>query len=331
MLDDIIRYCLISSPLKPIRIADDSEIRAQINILLNAPFGTGKTHLIEQIERHRLGLRIMNWTEVALLGSIRKDGEIVPPMTIVCAGKTVLIDEFQNVPAKFRLPLLSLMEEQRAERMLNFKVPQPIRYDSKYWSVFAQEGYMTFKIRSSFIVATSKAGTTHLDRMLQSRCIQVNIQVGYEDMKRGYGDIKFNDIVELRNELDNKQGYFKKSEWEDVRDTVIEELRSREISPNYAYRVSADILRIMNIKMLIGEDPDEAWKYLDFILHGILGSSFTPIEIKIYQSLNGRTPLEEITSRLNIPKEYSKLLIERLIEKGLIKEVKKNVFARLSR
>lgn len=328
MFEDIVRYSLISSTLKPIDCGE-LKLRAQINVLLNAPFGTGKTELLERVERAKLGYRMMNWTEVGLLGSIRKDGEIVPPMTIIAAGKTVLIDEFQSVPARLRLPLLSLMEEQRAERVLNFKVPTPVSYESKYWSVYANQGYMTFRMRSSFIIATSRIGTSHLDHMLQSRCIQINMQVGYEDLQEGIVNIRTNDIEDLRAELDNKQGKFKEKFLKEVLSYITEELRNREIPPNYAYRVTADTMRIMNIKELLGEDKDEAYDYLDFILQGILGSSFTPLEIKLYNSLNGSKPLNKILEELKIPESYATVLIERLMQKGMVKKVGRNVYSKV--
>jgi len=185
MLEDVIRYCLISSvlPRVVIEMKEPLFLRSQINVLLNAPFGAGKTEI--------LGLRIMNWTKVGFLGSIKRDGSIIPPQTVLCAGRTVLIDEFQAVPIELKLPLLSLMEEQRADRALNFEVPQPIHYTSQdgFWSVRAEHGYMTTRIRASYLVATSKLGKTHTDKMLQSRCIQVNIQTTYEDFfkRRSYG------------------------------------------------------------------------------------------------------------------------------------------------
>lgn len=330
MIDEVIRYSLISSPLKPIK-TDKFEFRAQINVLLNAPFGAGKTQLLELIEKKRLGYRVMNWTAAGLLGSIRKDGEIVPPMTIICAGKTVLIDEFQSVPSQLRLPLLSLMEEQRAERILNFKVPQPIYHEAKYWSVYAKEGYMTFRLRSSFIIATSRVGTSHLDRMLQSRCIQINLQFFYDDLKFGITDIKLDDIEDLRKELDEKQGYISESKMKEVLEYVIDELKMKDIPPNYAYRVNGDLIRIMNIEEQLGGDPDRAFRYLDFILHGILGSEFTPLELKVYASLNGQTPLSEIRERFGISNKYVSIILDRLMEKGLIRRVKKDVYSKVSR
>ena len=325
MLEDVIFYCLVSSVLPRIivKLEEPLFLRSQVNILINAPFGAGKTEILEKIERKGLGRRIMNWTKVGFLGTIKRNGEIVPPQTVLCAGKTVLIDEFQAVPVELKLPLLSLMEEQRADRVLSFEVPQPINYVSSdgYWSVTAEHGCMTTKVRASYLVVTSKLNKTHTDRMLQSRCIQINIQTTYEDLKHGIASIKLDSIQEIRNEIKDYKGLFTEEEYKEVLNTVIDELKRKEIPPNYGYRVTAELIRIMNIKDALGEDRDEAYKLLDFILHGIQGSYYTPLEFKVYSLLREKErTAREISKILEISETTTKAVLNKLMSKSIVKK-----------
>ena len=325
MFNDIIRFSLISSVLKRIIVGEDT-VRSQINVLIQAPFGTGKSYLLEKIERLGLGNRMMRWTDKALYGTINTRGEIIPPTVIQSAGKSVLIDEFQSIPYKFKIPLLSLMEEQVVDRELLTRVLQPVEYESKYWHVWAKEGYLKTWIQASYIVCTSKLYSNHLERMLASRCIVFLFNVTYEDIKHSF-KVKLDDIEEIREELDLYQGTFTSKQAIGVLDRVIEILKSKEIPANYAYRVRDDILRIMNILEALGDDPDKAWKYLDIIMKGIQRVEFTPLELEIYSQLNGRTPLSKIKIE-GVSNTLKAEILARLVEKGVVKRVFKDIYAR---
>jgi len=332
MLRDIIRFSLISSVFKRIEIHTSDGIeyrRSQINVLIKAPFGVGKSNLLDRIERAGLGYRMMRWTEKALYGTINTRGEIIPPTVIQAAGSTVLIDEFQAVPEVFKKPLLALMEEQVVDRELLTRVPTPVEFESKYWKVWANEGYMKTWIQASYIVCTSKLFLNiHTERMLASRCIVFHLDVDYEDMLYGTIKVKINDIPEIKAELDEYQGVYTEAEEKKLLEQVIAELRARNIAPNYAYRVKDDILRIMNILSALGEDRDKAWKYLDIILHGIRCTEFTPLELEIYSRLNGRTPISKIKIE-GLSDSLKAEILARLIDKGLVREIKRGVYARM--
>ena len=329
MLSDVVRFSLISSVFKRILVTGDKDEyrRSQINVLIKAPFGTGKSHLLSEIETLGLGYRMMRWTEKALYGTINTRGEIIPPTVIQAAGKTVLVDEFQGIPEAYKKPLLSLMEEQVVDRELLTKVPQPIEWESKYWKVWAREGYLKTRIQASYIVCTSKLFlSNHTERMLASRCIVFHMNVDYEDLKYGFR-VNLDDIAEIREEVDEYQGTFTKKEENRILDTVIDELRARGIPPNYAYRVKDDIMRIMNILTATGDDRDKAWKYLDLILHGIGGTEFTPLELEVYSSLNGKTPFSKIKIK-GVDDALKAEILTRLIDRKLVREVKRGVYAR---
>jgi hypothetical protein len=303
MFQEIIRYCLLSSVLKPIKMGE-REYRAQINVLLNAPFGTGKTDLMTLIERKGLGRRIMNWTVPALVGSISSKGQIVPPMTIEVAGKTGLIDEYQAIPLHMRMHLLQLLEEQTTTRMLSRDVGMtPIQHEGKYFRLYARHGYLTFQIRASYIICTARVMQTHTDKMLQSRCVQVNVQMTYDDLRCGISNLKLDDIQELRAKLDGYQGEVKKEKFDSTLEHVVEEMKARGVEPNYAYRVTWDILRIDNINRAL-DIKNDPLRFLDFILDGIVGGAFTPMEFRIYEKLRDGKSKEEIMKELGVPEKY---------------------------
>lgn len=327
MYRDIIRYSLISSVLPRLTLetkeGDPILLRSQINVLLHAPFGVGKTEILDNIQRRGLGWKMSNWTPVSFLGSIKSNGSWIPPQTIRAAGSTVLVDEFQAVPFKLKRPLLNLMEEQEVDRALTFQIPKeedPIEFEDEFWSVFATGGYFIFRMRASWIIATSKRQDTHTDVMLQSRCVQINMDFDYEDVKKGIARVKLDDVADLREEIKHKcywetvtYNFFHK-----ILSYVVDTLKAEEVPPNYAYRVAGDLLRIMNVKGLIGEDIDEAYDYLHLLIKGVMGVNFSPTAFEVLKVLNKPMSKAEIKRATGLSAEDVRKAILRLKEAGMI-------------
>lgn len=327
MYRDIIRYSLISSVLPRITLetkdGDPVYLRSQINVLLNAPFGVGKTDILNSIANRGLGVKMTNWTRVAFLGTIRQNGSWIPPQTIRAAGSTVLVDEFQEVPNELKRPLLNLMEEQMVDRALTFQIPKeedPIEYEEEFWSVFATGGYFLFKMKASWIIATSKRQNTHLDKMLQSRCIQINMDFDYDDVKKGISRIKLDDVEEIREEIKH-QCYWEVLKHEDAKtilDYVVDVLRAEEVPPNYAYRILGDLIRIMNVKGLIGEDIDEAYDYLMLIIKGVTGEKLSPTDYEVLKVLSKPLSVREIMFKTGLTKEEVSKSLSELMNRKLV-------------
>jgi len=324
MLDDVIRYCLISSVFKPIRVIGQNEraMRAQINVLLQAPFGTGKTTLLQEIERRELGHIFRGWTEPAMLGSIKKDGTIIPPMTLMCAGKTVLIDEFQAIPHPLKTPLLHLMEEQRAERVLANRFPGEQKLSGKHYYIYVKDGYLSCHIRASYIVCCSKLNlTNHTERMLLSRCIQCHMNVTYDDILHK-SDVYLDDIHELRQQLEQYEGVYEQSEIETILNATLRVIKKRKLPPNYTYRVAGDVIRIKNVIEAAGFKKGYR-KYIHFITSGVLGQKLTVTDLNILRALsaNGREhmKIEELLKETKVCKSYLLSRLEHLEELKFIR------------
>jgi len=290
MLNELIRMCLISSVFAPIQIEGrEIPMRSQINLCIEAPFGTGKTYILESIRQRELGFVMDRWTENAFYGTINRVGQVIPPATLLAKGKTVLIDEFQTVPWKFKVPLLKLLEEQVVNRELLNKVAEPVEREGKYYYIKAIEGYLVFHIRASYLIMTSRIGASEVEKMLMSRCITIRLDFQLEDVYTGLGKLDLDDIEELREKLDEYEGSYTEEQDKQFLDTVVQELVQANIPFNYAYRVRDNLIRIDNyIKAMnsIGiELPYKAEDFLPLLIAGIKGVRFRPVELEIYAKL----------------------------------------------
>jgi len=313
---DIIRMSLISSSLSPIFL-EDRAIRSQINVLISAPFGIGKTDLLTRIETAGLGLKVQTWTTAALFGSIRKNGGIVSAMTTLAAGKTVLIDEFQSIPFHLRQPLLTLTEEQTVARMLSFNVPIPINYSERFYSFTADKGYLKFKIRSSFIITTASLVFDEQTQMLCSRCVPFFLKFNFGDVGKAIADIDLTGIERLREELVEEKPRVTTDDENDLLVIVTEELKERDISANYVYRLKDEMLRLMNISMLLGNSKDDAFSYFGELLSGIQSQALSISEFDIVERVRRGDKVRS--------SECDRSLLSELVRKKLVEVNDENV------
>lgn len=294
--------------------------RSQINLFIFAPYGSGKTTLLDYIQSKGLGYKIRTWTEPALLGSIDRAGKIVPPVTIIAAGKTMLVDEFQAVPSNLRQILLSLLEEQQAYRVLSFRVPTPVKLEREFWSVYAEEGYIWFRIQCSWIICSAFLLDSEEDRMLRSRCINLHLYVTEDDIAHGglLRGLKLDDIAQLREELRGKSNQYTMQQYSELLKYIVEVLKEEELPLNLAYRIADDVLRLDNIEKLLGHS--DGLKYLSTIILGIKNVSLSPIEWAILQYVVTHHPenVQDIAKALNLPEDIVSTYVDELIKRGIL-------------
>ena len=326
-MDELIRLCLVSSVVPRIKLGD-VETRGQINVLLVFPFGSGKTTLLTEIQKRGLGVKLKHWTRVSVTGTITRSGQVVPPSTIIGAGKTILIDEFHAIHPELRAHLLALMEEQETERSLGFKIPSeanpPIIINEKYWSMYAELGYLRFRIQASYLVSTAYyVPHSPIDRMLLSRTIQVWGHLRFEDLSVPLIDYKMLDrIAEERSAIEeyyeDKQPEVSSSEYEEILEFVMDYCKKNEVSPEYVRRLIGDVIRVMKIYEALGEDTDKAYNLVPIIVAGIKRTYLTPIDWRVlfavYDGIGSESELEKV---LGLNDELHESL-ERLRKFGLV-------------
>ena len=306
-MDELVRLCLVSSVMPRIKLGD-VETRGQINVLLVFPFGSGKTTLLTEIQKRELGVKLKHWTRVSVTGTITRSGQVVPPSTIIGAGKTILIDEFHAIHPELRIHLLALMEEQETERSLGFKIPAdanpPIVINEKYWSMYAELGYLRFRIQASYLVSTAYyVPHSPIDRMLLSRTIQVWGQLRYADLNVPLINYKMLDkIAEERRAIEeyyeDKQPEVSSSEYEEILEFVMDYCKKNEVSPEYVRRLVGDVIRVMKIYEALGENTDKAYDLVPIIVAGIKRTYLTPIDLRvlfaIYSGIRSESELERV-------------------------------------
>jgi len=234
-------------------------------------------------------------------------------MTILGAGKTILIDEFQSIPLHFKQPLLKLLEEQVVNRQLLNKVYAPTKLERDFYALWAVEGYLWFHIRASYLIVTSHLGKSHLETMLASRCIVLRFEFTPDDVYYGLAtNLVLDDIAEIREQLKHYQGRFNREEDQRYLDLVMQELLNNNIPANYAYRVRDNLIRIENYIRAMNEIGYKvkyrAEDFLPIMLAGIKGIKLRPIELDVY----GKLPNVDSNEL-----EY----VEILERKGLVRKV----------
>ena len=76
MLENLVKIAIMSAPTRSIITHTGMRLRSQLNILILAPYGSGKTTLTRAIEAEGLGVRITRYTYASIIGTITKGGEI---------------------------------------------------------------------------------------------------------------------------------------------------------------------------------------------------------------------------------------------------------------
>jgi len=119
-------------------------LRPQMHILIVSPFGTFKSSITKKMEKlfPKDVYPIDNFTRPSIEGSIGRDGEYIPSLIVRLGGKLMIIDEWNSVDYSAQIALLGILENQRINRTLGFKVRRPFKFKNKY-------GY--FKISENLI------------------------------------------------------------------------------------------------------------------------------------------------------------------------------------
>jgi hypothetical protein len=119
-------------------------MRPQMHILIVSPFGTFKSSITKMLEIkfNKNIYPIDDFTKASIEGSIGKDGDYVPSLIIHLGGKILVVDEFNNIDFYAQKALLGVLENQRVNRVLGFKVRSQFKFRNKY-------GY--FKVKDNVI------------------------------------------------------------------------------------------------------------------------------------------------------------------------------------
>lgn len=333
MIDKIVAVTLLSAPTKCIW-HKDHKMRSQMNTLVISPYGSAKTTMSRYIEKLELGIRLGKYTEAGLLGTISKNGGIKHPDVIRGAGKTIMVDEFQNIPTYLRDNLLNLLEEQLAERSLGFEAPQmDIRED--FWGIKTVGGSFQINVRASYLIHTMSLHRRRTaDLALLSRCFPVALGFNLEDAEdiiMGRRTFNFEWVEPLQEQFKNVEMVAKNSTIEGVWNLVKDLCLKYKIEEaGHALRAHGDLMRILNVlSILEGEKQVEFYEeieaYARIYLMSVVGSELGYREHAILShiSKNEEVKIKDLGNKFE---EYTDQQIIKslnmLIEKGLIEKTR---------
>jgi len=328
LLEKLIVISLLSAPTNGI-VHRDHIMRSQLNLLIVAPYGSGKTTMSIQIEKEGLGYRLVNFTKASVLGTINRSGEFVPPVILKGAGRAILIDEFQNINPEVRDVLLSLMEEQRAEKELAFTVTSPINVTGDFYKIVVEDGSIKINVRACYIITTMKINLRRVqDLALLSRCYPIIAGFTYEDAEdviMGRRKLDLSRVRRFRDLFVNVRTEISEVVSKAIFDDVVRVFKSFNIEAGHVLRAYGDIVRIANvISILEGEDNVKYYDELDIYIRlyalGIKGCELTFREHAILKILNEYGDLHISDIKHYLPYNDSQIAqsLRLLAEKNLI-------------
>jgi len=270
-LDMIFSTCFTLRKMKQITIQEENKnfsLRPQLHILIISPFGTFKSSITKGLEQERSKELVLidDFSRPGIEGSIGKDGDYIPPLLINLGGKVLVIDEWNSVDYYGQRSLLGLLENQRVNRSIGFKVKTPFKYKSKfgYYNIIENriQGAMLFSCIAYAMDYPIKENSQK-DKALLSRFTPLFIEPNLEYMKshtRGEFDLNLKDYSQNVNEV-----VIEKECYLEFHTLYFDYLEAKELLPHdtcdygFISRVMSDILRL-GVYNYLSKNPTEETK-----------------------------------------------------------------------
>jgi hypothetical protein len=187
---------------------DVYNMRPQLHALIVSPFGTAKSSTTKIIENNFKDVSFIqdDISKPAIQGSISKDGDYVPSILIQAGAKVLIIDEWNNIDMYAQQALLSVLENQRMNRSIGFKVKKTYQFKNKYVDMKIEENRLTCKAFFGCLAYAMEypiKDNSQKSKALLSRFSPLFIEPTKEMMKAiTHGDFKI-DINDYSQDVDN--------------------------------------------------------------------------------------------------------------------------------
>jgi len=341
LIEELFGLTIASAPTKALKIVQQDgttfTTRLSINTLIVSPFGTGKSSFLSAVERAGYGVLTHEYTLPAIIGTIKKSGEIIEGFVIRSAGRVLLIDEFQKFGKREKEALLSIMEDHVYTRTLGYQIAPPVHREGDYYELHGEGNAFTVKVRNAFIIGSMyfKKRTIE-DKALLSRSFPIVLKPTLDD---AFSIITKGSSFKLPRDLDDWYERSINAEVE-IPTTVAEhlakkyrrEVESEVIEVGFIVRGMMDIARISGIYTAINgrtevtiDDVDRAMKFAPLQVAGYNLGSLTPASIEVYSiiasSPEGIRQKEVIKRSKYSPRQVKESLAE-LLGAKLIEQVK---------
>jgi len=338
---EIIELALASAPVGKLRIQNKNgkwfETRGQVNILIVAPFGVGKSSFLNAVMKAGLGEVITDYTLAGIIGTIKKDGTLIEGTIVDTAGRTTMLDEFQKFRHAEREALLSLMEDQWYKRSLGYKLVVPVHKKGEFYEIKAEHNWFWIKVITQFIISAMEfSNRSTVNKALLSRAFPLIFDaepseafLTFLEGNKLRFDPKIQDIREkikhLSPELSYKTAQYLAKQYEDY-------VNKYQLEAGYILRGLTDLSRLAGIKALIDgrteitkEDIDNVLQYAKLQIMGYNMQSLTPSALEVYQViLNNRNGINQrkIIDITGLPRMTVYRALEQLLAKELIAQMK---------
>lgn len=189
IIEDILSACVSSSKSERmvlVQSGSDFKLHTQLNVMMTMPSGSFKSTILKNIP-DKVSIKAQDYTHPAMIGSIGKNG-LVKGYLMKAAGKCVIVDEFHSLDYKSRKALLSITEDQRADRVFGFKCDNKEKKKGKFlkYNICGNELHIDY-IRCSILLSgifaphkKSKAGVD--DFAFSSRFMPINLNTSLDEI-----------------------------------------------------------------------------------------------------------------------------------------------------
>lgn len=337
LIQDIIEYCIVSARLGELIIEqknrDQFKTRLQLNVLIDSSFGSTKSSFFRTVEQMGLGIRLTDYSMPALVGTIKKNGEVVEGFVIRASGQTLIIDEFQKFGKREKEALLSLMEDLFYRRTLGFRVSVPISRQGDFYKIVAEENWLEIKVRESFMIGAMYFRKRSMeDLALLSRAFPIVLNPTPEDLfsvfTKGSEFRISKSIGKIRDKLSGESVFLPHQVGRYLQNHYRKVIERFNVESGFILRGLMDITRIAGILTLMDgnseisdEHIDKALKYATMQMLGYSLSALSPGAVKVYTAIlesDGMINQEELVNITGFTRQYIIRLTKELREKGLV-------------
>lgn len=336
---DYIKFMLLasasSSRFGVINLYENNKIfksRGNLNALMIAPFGTGKTSQICSINNVKIETA-RSVSMPGLIGTITRDGQYLIGSCFNAGGKLLLIDECQSLPHLVKDAMNQLLEPPHEfRRDIGFKSVMPVHKKTRYAWVRGEENW--FKIRSKFSCIASGMRINlenDVDKAWYSRFIPMRLKVDLDYIEKLVGgetifevnaldfagDFEFKDYMKFRTYYFKK---FRESRWMKI-------FNLKQDDYGFIARNTQDLARLAAFSAALDGtneiELDHAIKMTDKWFHQILYNILIgPLSDNEYKTIGlvDSMSQDEIAAILGISQGEVSKIIDFLKAKGIITE-----------
>lgn len=292
--------------------------RGNLNALLIAPFGSGKTSQVFNI----IGTPVIygnDHTKAGMIGSISKTGDHTVGAAFRAGGKLAIWDETQDMHYTVKDCLNSLMEgKHEYKREIGFKTTKPVKMGSlKSGGIFKINGNSIYLYSKFSCIASSmfiKLGT-RTENAWYSRFVPIRINIDSFDYYRrlSKGEIVYEILADYHKEKINftfpRYIEFADWFWDRIEDSHWKSLeRTRQDDLAFVNRSLQDIVRMAAFKSITNGgneiQPDDAKgvvnQYHDQMLYNLYTGALTENEYRVISLIGRKISQEQMSIELGI-------------------------------